>query len=183
MLLGVIIVLLLNNLSLNFILIILSSVLILGFFASILSKKFKIPVIIHFLELFDREDHKKNFPGKGAFFYIAGSFFTVLLFEKHIASASILILAFGDSVSHIIGRYYGRTKMIIHSEKLLEGTLSGIITATVAASFFVELKLAFAASVIAMFFEAFELEFFKVDDNLTIPVVAGIALATIKRFI
>ena len=80
-----------------------------GLFLSMIAKHAKIPVIHHFLEHFERKKEKETFPGKGAFFYFVGCFFAVFYFSRPIASAAILILAYGDSLNHLVGKYYGRT--------------------------------------------------------------------------
>jgi len=147
---------------------------VVGFVLSFLSKKFKIPVISKLLKTFDREKDLKEFPGKGLVFYVFGAFLAVLFFSKEIAMASILILAFGDSVSRLVGPY-GYLKHPFHSEKFLEGVIAGTFAATLGAMFFVPFLQAFLASVVAMLLEGVDLEIknFKVDDNLMIPVVAG----------
>ena len=182
--LGVVILIILNlditgiKYYLSFFLVI---VMITGLILSFVSRTFKIPVISHFLKHFERFDNLKTFPGEGAFFYISGVLFSIIFFDIKIASASIAILAFGDSVSHLIGKYYGKTKMIIHPEKLLEGMVAGIISATLASSFFVKFKYAFTASLITMVLESCELKFLKLDDNFLIPIIAGIILSLIQK--
>ncbi len=145
-----------------------------GFVLSFLCKKHKVPVISKLLKMLDREKDLKSFPGKGLVFYVFGAFFAVLIFSKEIAMASILILAFGDSVSRLVGPY-GYLKHPFHSEKFLEGVIAGAFAATLGAMFFVPFLQAFSASVAAMLLEGvdFEIKNFKVDDNLMIPVVAG----------
>lgn len=156
-------------------------VFIIGFFISLLSRKFKIPVIYSFLKKFDRKEDLERFPGKGLVFYVFGSFLAVLIFPKEIAMASIIILALGDSVSRLVGPY-GYLRHPFHSEKFLEGVIAGVFMATLGAMFFVSFLQAFFASVVAMLIEGIDLEIkrFKIDDNLLIPVVAGGVIWLIK---
>ncbi len=179
MLIGCLIVFLLNthdSMGLRFWLFI---ALVAGLGISLLSLVVRIPVVYHLLHLFDKKKDLEKFPGKGAFFFLAGSLFSILLFERDVASAAIMILTFGDSISHIVGKYYGRTKSPLHREKLLEGTLAGIAAGTVAASFFVPISHAFLAACISMLVEAVELEYLNLDDNLFVPLVAGLIMTAL----
>lgn len=154
-----------------------------GFALSFLCKKHKVPVISKLLKMLDREKDLKSFPGRGLVFYVFGAFLAVLIFPRDIAMASILILAFGDSVSRLVGPY-GYIKHPFHSEKFLEGVIAGAFVATLGAMFFVPFLQAFSASVVAMLLEGidFEIKNFKVDDNLMIPVVAGGVVWLVKWF-
>ena len=103
----------------------------------------------------------------------------VVWFDKSIASASIIILAVADPISHIIGRFYGKTKILINHKKLLEGTMAGTIAGTIAASFFVPWPVAFFGASFGMMAEAIELELFHLDDNFFIPFVSGMVMSVI----
>ncbi|NTV23861.1 MAG: hypothetical protein HGA85_05840 [Nanoarchaeota archaeon] len=133
-------------------------------------------LLIRFLEMFDKPHDLAKFPAKGAVFYTAGALSAVLFFPQDIASASIAVLAFGDSISHIVGRFYGKTKVIVNEKKLLEGTIAGIIAGTIAASFFVSFPISFFGAAFGMMAEAVELEYLGLDDNVFIPVVSGIVM-------
>ncbi len=156
-------------------------VTVVGVVISVISRKKKIPVINWFLKQFERKRHISTFPGKGALFFLIGSMLVMFLFEKDIALASIAILTFGDSFSHIAGVYLGRTKQPF-SPKLIEGTAIGIFAAFIAASFFVPVLEAFIAAFIAMSVEAIEIRIDKspIDDNFIIPVLAGVVISAIR---
>ncbi|MEK6917045.1 MAG: hypothetical protein AABW92_04845 [Nanoarchaeota archaeon] len=139
--------------------------------------------ILSFLALFDKPKDLKNFPAKGAVFYLIGLLAAVVLFDKEITSASILILAVGDPTAHFIANYYGKTKTIINKNKLLEGTLAGTLAGAIAALYFVSLPLAFFGAAFGMMAEAVELEMFNLDDNFFIPFVAGLTMSLIKLLI
>ena len=148
--------------------VILSIVFLTGFAIALLSLRTEIPVVSWFLKNFDRPG---GFPGKGPLMYVLGAIIVLFLFGSapHIVYASIMILAWGDSVSLLVGKYYGRIK-IPFSKKNLEGIVAGILFASLAASFFVPLLQAFLASLIAMILEAYDVP---PDDNLVIPLVAA----------
>tara|TARA_Y100000310_G_scaffold342247_1_gene444649 strand:+ start:57061 stop:57648 length:588 start_codon:yes stop_codon:yes gene_type:complete len=155
-----------------------------GLILSFLSRKFKIPVIHNFLQVFDRKKDLESFPGKGAVFYVIGAFIVVLIFPKEIAMASIMILALGDSISRLIGPY-GYLKHPFHNEKFFEGVMAGAIAGFFGALLFVPWLYALIASLISMLIEGidFEIKGFKVDDNLLIPIVAAIIMSSISVFI
>jgi len=147
---------------------------------SIISLKFKVPLVNMSLEHMGREEEKK-FPGKGFFYYLLGSTLAVALFEKNIAMASILVLAFGDSFSRFIGQFYGRIKHPFSDTKVVEGWAAGIAAATAASSFLVVWYAALIASIVAMTIEAIELKLLHhtMDDNLLIPIIAGTVMTII----
>lgn len=151
-------------------------VFLIGFIASFASVRHKIPGVNWFLRKFDREKDFKKSPGKGPLMYLTGVLIVLLLFEEEIALAAILILAVGDSVSHMVGKYFGRYKF--KSSKHVEGTIAGIFFASIAASMFVNPQLAFIGSTVAMLTEVVKLKIGKImiDDNLVIPVIAGFAM-------
>lgn len=153
-----------------------------GLITSLISLKYKIPVIHWFLKNFEREEDFKENPGKGTLMYVAGVLVALLLFKENIALAAIMILAVGDSVSHMVGKYFGKRKYRINNPKHLEGTITGIFFASVTASIFVKPTLAFIGSTVAMITEAIELKIGKtiIDDNLVIPLVAGLAMHLIQ---
>ena len=96
----------------------------------------------------------ENFPGRGILFFTIGSFLTLLLFEQHLAYAGILILSFGDAVSNLVGRHYGKIKTKLNPNKYIEGTFVGILVSIPIAYIFVpNIAAAIAASSIAMFLE------------------------------
>tara|TARA_Y100000294_G_scaffold134783_1_gene127448 strand:- start:285 stop:884 length:600 start_codon:yes stop_codon:yes gene_type:complete len=179
--LGFFIVLLLYFDLINYIFLLI--LFIVGLALSLSSKKFNIPVIYKFLKTFDREKDLEELPGKGAIFYILGAFLVVLIFPKDIALASIMILALGDSVSRLVGPY-GYLKHPFHNTKFFEGVIAGTIAGFLGALFFVSWPLALIASSASMLIEGFDLKIknFKIDDNLLIPLVAGVVMQSIQSF-
>ena len=182
MLLGILIVLLLRYgfADKNIILILILA----GFILSILSTKTKIPVIYALLQKFERKKDMGRLPGKGIIFYFIGVYFSLLLFPKEIAMASIMVLALGDSISHIYGLHYGKIKHPLSNTKFLEGTIAGFVAGFFGALIFIPLTEALIASLAAMIVEAVEIKIGteQIDDNLIIPVVAG-AVVLIARLI
>jgi dolichol kinase len=149
-----------------------------GIALSCLSKKVQIPVIYQLLQKFERKEDIKNFPGKGMIFYLIGIYIALLLFPKEIAMASVMVLALGDSASHLFGLHFGRLKNPLSKEKFLEGTIAGFIAGFLGALVFLPWHEAFFASLSAMIVEAIEIKIGmrQIDDNLFIPLVAGSAV-------
>lgn len=157
---------------------ILFGVLVVGGILSIASRKYKIPFVYQILTFFERPKEIKKFPGKGSFFLVMGAFLSVLFFPKDIALAAITIMAVGDAITTIIGTYFGKIKNPLNPKKHLEGTFVAIIFSTLAAFSFVSFEKAFLASVTGMLIESLTVRFLDkaIDDNVLIPLVAGITL-------
>jgi len=161
---------------------ILGGVLVLGTVAIILIRDYPLPGVSHALKLFERARDMKFFPGRGAFFFVLGSFLALLLFERQIALAGIAIMAVGDAVTTVIGIYFGRFKNPFNPEKHLEGTMLAIIISTLAAFTFVDFHMAFFGAVAGIFVESLAIRFIDrvIDDNLLIPLVAGLVMTAIR---
>lgn len=158
--------------------------IIIGLILSLLSRKHKIPIINYLLQKFERKKEIETFPGKGTIFYFIGVYLSLWLFPREIALASIMVLALGDSISHLYGLHYGRIRHPLSNAKFLEGTVAGFIAGFIGAWMFLPWHEAFFASLIAMIAEAIEIKIGaeQVDDNLIIPVVAGAVVFMIRLF-
>lgn len=158
--------------------------IIIGFIISLTSKRMKIPLINWFLENFERAEDLKKFPGKGVITFLIGAFLVTLFFPLEIAMPAILVLAFGDSVSHIFGIHYGKRKHLLNNKKFIEGNIAGFIAAFIGALIFVPWHEAFFAALFAMIVEAIEIKIGaeQVDDNIIIPLVAAIAIKVVRMF-
>ena len=158
------------------------SLIIVGIALSFLSRKVKLPIIYALLQKFERSQDMKRFPGKGIIFYFIGVYISLLLFPKDIAMASIMVLALGDSVSHMFGLHFGRTKHHLSKTKFLEGTIAGFAAGFIGALVFAKPLEAFLASLAAMTAEAISIKIGtkQVDDNLTVPLVAGSAIWLVR---
>jgi len=158
--------------------------ILLGLIVSFLSRKITIPVISWFLENFERSSDLKKFPGKGVITYLIGAFLVTLFFSLEVAMASILILAFGDSVSTIFGIRYGKRKHLLNDKKFIEGSIAGIVAAFIGALVFLPWFEALIGSIAAMIAEIFEIRIGKgqVNDNIVIPLVAAIVVTVVRLF-
>ncbi len=150
---------------------------------SFLSLKFKLPIVNFFLKNFERQN--VELPGKAFLLFLAGILLTWKLFPLDIALASITILTFADPISHFIGKNFGKTKDFLDKKKNIEGHIAGFLLSSLLAMFFVPPCLALSGSLIAMFFESIIIEVQKIrlDDNLTIPLVAGTIMLLVRMFL
>lgn len=114
---------------------------------------------------------------RGAFYFYIASAISLFLFPQQIALLSIAVLALGDSFSTAVG-IFGKIKIFYNRKKTWEGTLAGF-AAAFAACFLINPYLALPAAFIGMIIESLPL---KIDDNLTVPIVTGIALSVIAAF-
>jgi len=163
------------------------ALIVIGLLASFICKRFWLPGFSFFLRHFERGNQKTQFPGKGLIFFFIGVLLVIELFEQDIAFAAIMILALGDSVSHLVGEKYGRIKNIFNwrGHKLLEGTLAGTLVGTLGAIIFVPWEMAFIASFAAMVAEVIKIDFNDntLDDNLVVPLVAGTVMFLLRMFV
>ncbi|MBN2095831.1 hypothetical protein JW752_00315 [Candidatus Peregrinibacteria bacterium] len=151
-----------------------------GSIMSFMIKRERLGLCRRVLSLFERDHHMANFPGRGVLFFTIGAFLSLLLFDPLPAYAGILILSFGDAVSNLVGRHYGKIKTKLNPDKYVEGTFVGILVSIPIAYFFVpNLPAAIAASCIAMFLEMPNIRIFnfEIDDNLLIPIGASFTLS------
>ena len=149
-----------------------------GLAVSVISQYQKnIPFISPALKLFDRK-RDQNFPGRGAFYFLLGTLICFLAFPLKVAYAAILIMSVGDSLNHLIGKNFGGQKIFWNPKKNWFGAALGILGGAFAAQFFVGVWPAFLASGVSILLETFTLKVgkFFVDDNLVVPISAGIVL-------
>lgn len=139
-------------------------------------RRYHRPSFLHqTLSFFEREKHIARFPARGILFFTIGSFLSFLLFPDAIALASIIVLSLGDSVTNVVGRYFGKLEIFYNPKKHWEGTIAGIFFATLGASFFLPLWVAFVSATGALLIETCDFSFLgiEIDDNLTIPLITG----------
>lgn len=148
---------------------------------SVILKYKKIPVISGMQKYFERERDIKYFPGKGLIFMVIGSGLSYAVFSKEIAVASILILAIGDSLTNIIGKYFGRIQSPFDETKNVEGTIVAFFISALVAMKFANFNQVVFGALIAMFIEMMPIKIWKIriDDNLIIPVLAGAVMSLV----
>lgn len=130
--------------------------------------------------------HEKNpYSLSGASNMLIGVSFSIIAFSKEIAILSIVILIICDMSSALIGRKFGRIKIL---DKSLEGSLAFLMSGLVVCYIFIyyiQFSLSIKSSFIALFFATFaELisKQIKLDDNLVIPLVFGSSLSILNHY-
>jgi phosphoserine phosphatase len=106
-------------------------------------------------------------------FFATGITLSLLLFPTPINYASVAVLTLGDGFARIFGRTMGRTAFPLNKGKMLEGSVFGFLFAFLGAMAFVDPVKALAAAITGMVVESLPLP---VNDNLTIPIITGLAL-------
>ncbi len=122
-----------------------------------------IKITNHFLLHFERDKDKHTFPFKGPIYYGLGIIPPILFLPLEYACAVIAVLSVGDSVSTLLGKFFGRIRI---GEKSLEGFLAFFIFGSLSVLLFVQnypLALVFGFVGAILEFNAI------IDDNLLIP--------------
>lgn len=133
----------------------------------------------------DEKDFKKNL-FTGGTYYALGIFLSVLLFPKEVAVLAILIMIWCDTMAALVGKLYGRRKLI--GTKTVEGSIAFIITGIILVFVLQYLfpgynfyNAGFITVFLAAVFE--QQNFIRINDNLSIPVFSGYVFIIINNFI
>lgn len=118
-------------------------------------------------------ERPKDFPMKGAITFYIGTFLAIAIFPQNISIPSIIVLALADSVSTIIGKFFGKHKLPVNRNKTWEGSSAFFIASLGVLILFVEPITALTISLIATFVEMLP----KINDNIAIPLVVGVLLS------
>ncbi len=125
----------------------------------------------HFFGRVLREREKPTL--MGSTYFLFASIMTILLFPKPIAIVSLLILILSDTAAALVGRGFGRTPIF---NKTLEGSLAFLMTSFLIVWIYPGLD-RLAGSIAAVGTTLVEVLPLPLDDNFTIPLVAGIILS------
>jgi dolichol kinase len=117
-----------------------------------------------------REEEKTRL--MGSTYFLFSSILTILLFPKAIAIASLLILILSDTAAAFVGKGTGRISIF---GKTLEGSITFFASALAIVWIYPDLD-RFSGFLAALGATVVELFPTHVDDNLTIPFVAGAIL-------
>lgn len=108
----------------------------------------------------------------GATYFLIGSFLCILLFDKTLAIVCLCFLTLGDLCAALIGKQWGRIKLF--SRKSLEGSLACFVVCTAAALLIgLHPVVAITGAIVATVIELLPIG---VDDNVTIPLISGLAM-------
>lgn len=136
-----------------------------------------------FREIFNRffetilRTHERKGAITGATFYLVGTFLCIVFFEKHIAIVSIFFIVLGDTAAALVGRAWGRIKLI--GNKSLEGSASCFIVCAVISIFWVDPVVGLTGAFVATLAELLPL---RIDDNLTVPLISGAVMQVMVKY-
>ena len=115
--------------------------------------------------------HERNGAITGATYYLIGAFLPILLFPKILAIVCIFFMILGDVAAALIGKKWGRTKLF--PRKSLEGSLACFLVCILIALVKFNPAVAIIGAVVATVVEVLPT---KLDDNLTMPLLSGLAM-------
>ena len=115
--------------------------------------------------------HERNGAITGATYYLIGVFLPILVFPKILAIVCIFFMILGDMAAALIGKKWGRTKLF--SQKSLEGSLACFLVCILIALVKFNPAVAIIGALVATMVEVLPS---KLDDNLTMPVLSGLAM-------
>jgi len=138
-----------------------------------------------------REHESADFAG--ASYILSASFFTILLFDKSVAVATISFIILGDIAAALIGRRFGKTKIkwsMVESNdpnnrKSLEGSLSCLLMCLLVALVVSHLPsdnglgeplplwVGIVGALVATLVEGITLP---INDNFSVPLISGLSM-------
>ncbi|MDI7260093.1 MAG: SEC59/DGK1/VTE5 family protein [Thermodesulfobacteriota bacterium] len=114
-----------------------------------------------------REEEKPTL--MGSTYFLFSSLLTILFFPKSIAIVSMLILILSDTAAALVGKGFGRIPVF---RKTLEGTIAFLVSSLFIVWIYPDLD-RISGSLAALGAAVIEVLPMPLDDNLTIPLVAG----------
>ncbi len=123
--------------------------------------------------------HEMDGDFTGATYILITACLTIGLFDKPVAIAALAFIIVGDSFAAIIGRRWGRHRI---GRKSIEGSLGCLAGTLIVAVLTPGLAFSIAAfgAVVATVTEFLSL---KIDDNVSVPLVAGVAMMLLGKVI
>ena len=133
---------------------------------------FSLPIISSVTASVSRKSKKDEF-ALGPVTLGLGALLSLLLFPPQTAAAAIYALAFGDSASLLVGRFFGHIRPSFLQGKSLEGIFSCFAASALAGYMvFHDLKPALAVGAASLIVDVFPVGDF---DNLLMPLASGLA--------
>ena len=125
-----------------------------------------------FIKRFERTGVR---PGLGVINFLIGVFLSLTFFSKQTVFLAVLVLAFNDSFSTVVGIGFGKHK--IWNKKTLEGSIGGFIGTVLIISFFIPqfwqvMLISLTATIIELLTT--------LDDNLIIPPTISLLIKAIQ---
>ena len=131
-------------------------------------------IFLDFFGLMLREHEFHDFTG--ATYMMISTLICIAVFPADIAFVAIAFLAIGDTLAALVGIPFGKRKLL-GTDKSLEGSTACFIGTFIFALFFLNPFIALAGAITATIAEIFPLP---VDDNIKIPISAGIVMSLVN---
>jgi glycerol-3-phosphate acyltransferase PlsY len=144
--------------------------------ARLLSKKLN-KILFSKIGLVLKKKEKQRFSAYT--FFALSALLTIIFFQKEIAILSITLAIFGDAIAELIGRKFGKIKLV--NNRTLEGSTAYLLSAAlISLALFNILSLKQIIFILAPLISMLvELLTIKIDDNLTTPFVTALILSLI----
>jgi dolichol kinase len=143
-------------------------------------------IVIKLMGPLMRRSEKEGFSGLP--FYALGVSLSLFFYSRDIAIVSCMFLVFSDPLSSFFGVLYGKDKIL--PNKSLQGAVAGFFTCYLITLFYAMntatlgthlLVFSIVAGVIGAASEL--VSAFNIDDNLTIPVLSGLGLTRLNKWV
>ena len=124
-------------------------------------------------------DHETAGDFTGATYILLSVCLTVAMYSKPVAVAALLFIIVGDTLAALVGRKFGRHRF---GRKTVEGSL-GCLAGTLLVAWLVPgltLPVAVFGAVTATITEALSTS---IDDNITVPIVSGLAMTLLIKLL
>jgi len=147
--------------------------------SKLVSKVLKIEAVKEVEDMIDKGlrsyERLDEMPLNGAVLFYLGCFLVTVVFEPWLAIASIAVLALADSLSTLVGYYFGEHKIFINNKKSWEGSSAFFITAFFVLLFFVNPLKAFFVALLVTLVEMLP----KINDNISVPFATAVFLSLV----
>jgi dolichol kinase len=126
-----------------------------------------------------RKSEKYGSDFSGAFYILTTAALAAVFYSRDIFFAAMCFIIFGDPFSAIIGRFWGKHRF---KNRSLEGSLAFFAAAGIFAIFApgLPLSVSISGALVATVTEAVS---FKVDDNVTVPLVSGLYMTLMLKIL
>ncbi|TDJ09551.1 MAG: hypothetical protein E2O68_00145 [Deltaproteobacteria bacterium] len=142
-------------------------------------------IVLKTLGPFMRSSERDGFTGLP--FYALGVAVTLVLYREPIALLAVLFLVFADPIASLVGVQFGKDKLF--KNKSLQGSMAALFTCTFITILFgqvygiIGFKLIIFSVLAGIIGSLSEICSFKIDDNLTIPILSGLGLTILNKLI
>lgn len=141
-------------------------------------------VSVRFRDLFFRvfksilRTHEQKGAITGATYYIISILLCIFFFQKSVAIVCIFFIILGDTAAALVGRRWGRTKLI--GNKSLEGSAACFIVCAAISLFWLNPIIGLVGAFVATLVELLPLQ---IDDNLTMPLISGVVMQIMTNYL